>query len=106
MNQYYAIQRVRSVHSKLCCRGGFTEGRFLFMRKQGSCTVAHTIDSPAPSWELIALSGRRLGFCDHYSGGHRVRLVSQSNEHLPLSTVEGSRVDVPQFQLSLVSRAS
>ncbi|RZC66124.1 hypothetical protein C5167_009823 [Papaver somniferum] len=72
----------------------------------GRCWCAQYVDSPAPSWELVALSWRRPGLCDHYSGGHRVRLVSQSNEHLPLLTVEGSRVDVPQFQLSLVSRVS
>ncbi|RZC44168.1 hypothetical protein C5167_037114 [Papaver somniferum] len=72
----------------------------------GFTWCARYVDSPAPNCELVALSGRRLGFCDHYSGGHRVRLVSQSNEHLPLSTVEGSRVDVSQFQLSLVSRVS
>ncbi|RZC44142.1 hypothetical protein C5167_037102 [Papaver somniferum] len=67
----------------------------------GRCWCARYVDSPVPSWELAALSGRRLGLCDRYSGGHRVRLVSQSNEHLLLLTVEGLRVDVPQFQLSL-----
>ncbi|RZC44134.1 hypothetical protein C5167_037080 [Papaver somniferum] len=72
----------------------------------GRYWCARYVDLPIPSWELSALSGRRLGLCDHYSGGHCVRLVSQSNEHLPLLTVEGLRADVPQFRLSLVSRVS
>ncbi|GLJ56732.1 hypothetical protein SUGI_1255180 [Cryptomeria japonica] len=63
--------------------------------------VAYNVERPVPSRELLrGPPSKEGGLSRSVSGGDRVRLVSQSNDNLPLLTVEGLRTACPSDRQS------